>query len=151
MKLSAHQKMLSAAAAASVLLLTAACGSGSDDASAPAGSSTSAAPSADSGDSSGTFKDGKYEAEASYANPAGESKLKVDLTIADNAVSAVEVTPMATNGTSKRYQTQFAGGISDEVVGKSLDQLDVSKVAGSSLTAQGFNQAVDEIKADAQA
>jgi uncharacterized protein with FMN-binding domain len=151
MKLPAHQKMLSAAAAASVMLLTAACGSGSDDASAPAGSSTSAAPSADSSDSSGTYKDGEYEAEASYVNPGGESTVKVDLTIADNAISAVEVTPMATNGESRQYQAKFAGGIADVVIGKSLDELNVSKVAGSSLTAQGFNQAVDDIKADAQA
>lgn len=148
MKLPAHHKMLSAAAAASVLLLTAACGSGSDSDGA-SGTSTSAP--ADSADPNATYDDGDYEAEASYANPGGESKVKVALTIASNKVTAVEVTPEATNGESREYQTKFAGGIAGKVVGKSLNDIRVSKVAGSSLTQEGFNKALDQIRADAKA
>lgn len=154
MKLPAHKKMLSAAAAASVLLLTAACGSGSDDASEPASSSTSAPATDDSSDTaetSGTYADGDYDAEGSYINPGGESTVKVDLTVADNVVTAVEVTPEATNGESKSFQAKFASGISAEVVGKSLDDVKVDKVAGSSLTHEGFEKAIEQIKADAQA
>ena len=152
MKLPAHKKMLSAAAAASVMLLTAACGSGSDDASEPSSSSTSSASSDDSSDASAaTYKDGEYDAEESYTNPGGQSEVKVDLTLADNKISKITVTPMAENGTSKQFQEKFASGISDEVVGKSLDELNVSKVAGSSLTSIGFNAAIDDIKADAKA
>ena len=152
MKLPAHKKMLSAAAAASVMLLTAACGSGSDDASTDTPSSSSPAATDDSSDASAsTYKDGEYDAEASYSNPGGESKVKVDLTLADNKITDVTVTPEAENGTSKQYQAKFASGISDEVVGKSLDELNVSKVAGSSLTSSGFNAAIDDIKADAKA
>ncbi|MEV7397722.1 FMN-binding protein [Aeromicrobium sp. NPDC092404] len=156
MKLPAHKKMLSAAAAASVLLLTAACGSSDEPTSE---TSTSSAPEA--GDASGddtsaddgaaTYKDGDYEASAGYSNPGGESEVKVEVTLAANKITEVTVTPLAENGTSKQYQEKFAGGISDEVVGKSLDELDVSKVAGSSLTSSGFNAAIDDIKADAQA
>lgn len=150
MNLPAHKKMLSAAAAASVMLLTAACGSGSDDTTAT--TSTSAPAGADSADSAnGSYKDGDYDAEASYANPAGSSEVKVELTLADNKVTAVKVTPEATNGTSRGFQSQFAGGVSGEVVGKSLDEIKVSKVAGSSLTAGGFNKAIEQIKADARA
>jgi hypothetical protein len=36
------------------------------------------------------------------------------------------------------------------VVGKKLDDIKVSKVAGSSLTSGGFNQAVADIKTQAQ-
>ena len=152
MKLPAHKKMLSAAAAASVMLLTAACGSGSDDASTDTPSSSSSAATDDSSDASAsTYKDGTYDAEESYSNPGGESKVKVDLTLADNKITKVTVTPEAENGTSKQYQAKFASGISDEVVGKSLDELNVSKVAGSSLTSSGFNAAIDDIKADAKA
>ncbi len=61
------------------------------------------------------------------------------------------MTPEAENATSKQFQTKFAGGISDAVVGKSIDELNVSKVAGSSLTSTGFNAAIDDIKADAKA
>jgi uncharacterized protein with FMN-binding domain len=153
MKLPAHKKMLSAAAAASVMLLTAACGSGSDDASTdtPSSSSTSAATDDSSDASASTYKDGTYDAEESYSNPGGESEVKVELTLAGNKITEVSVTPEAENGTSKQYQAKFASGISDEVVGKSLDELNVSKVAGSSLTSSGFNAAIDEIKADAKA
>ena len=42
-------------------------------------------------------------------------------------------------------------GISEEVVGKALDDLNVSRVAGSSLTSGGFNAAVDDIKEQAAA
>ncbi len=151
MKLPAHKKMLSAAAAASVMLLTAACGGGSDDPASDTPSS-SATSSDDSSDASGAaFKDGDYDAEASYSNPGGQSKVEVELTLADNKISEITVTPMAENSTSKQYQEKFAGGISDAVVGKSIDELNVSKVAGSSLTSTGFNAAIDDIKADAQA
>lgn len=160
MNLPAHQKMLSAAAAASVLLLTAACGtSEGSDGSTSAPAATSAAPSSDAptddvetpdvGNEEAGYADGTYEAEGSYSNPGGESTVKVELTLTDGTISAVKVTPEATNGTSKQYQQQFAGGISAEVMGKSLDDLDVSKVAGSSLTATGFNDAIDQVKAEA--
>lgn len=153
MKLPAHKKMLSAAAAASVMLLTAACGSGSDDASSdkPSSSSTSASSDDSSDTSSAAYKDGDYKEEESYANPAGESKVEVELTLSGNKISDITVTPMAENSTSKQFQEKFASGIADEVVGKSLDELDVSKVAGSSLTSIGFNAAIDDIKADAKA
>jgi uncharacterized protein with FMN-binding domain len=151
MKLPAHKKMLSAAAAASVLLLTAACGGNSDGSEPPASSSSAPADSPDDAASSADFKDGDYEAEASYVNPGGESKVKVQVTVASNKVTAVKVTPEATNGESKEYQDKFAGGISGEVVGKSLGDIKVSKVAGSSLTQEGFNKALDQIRADAKA
>jgi uncharacterized protein with FMN-binding domain len=151
MKLPAHKKMLSAAAAASVLLLTAACGGGSDGPSDPPSSSATSSSDDSSDASASTYKDGSYEAETSYANPAGSSDLGVKVTLAGNKITAVEVTPEATDGTSKGFQEMFASGISGEVVGKSLDELNVDKVAGSSLTQLGFNKAIEEIKADAKA
>ena len=161
MNLPAHKKMLSAAAAASVLLITAACGSSeeSDGGSSKPAATSAAAPTSDApaadpatpdvGNEEAGYADGDYTAEGSYSNPGGESKVKVALTISDGTISKLDVTPEATNGTSKQYQTQFAGGVADQVVGKSLDDLDVSKVAGSSLTSKGFNDAIDQIKAEA--
>ncbi|GAA3523454.1 hypothetical protein GCM10022234_19670 [Aeromicrobium panaciterrae] len=151
MKLPSHKKFLSASAAASVLLITAACGGGSDDPAdaTPTTSETSSA--ATDGTSSATFKDGDYEGSGEYSNPAGLSKVKVELTLAGGKITDIEVTPEATNGTSKGFQQKFASGIADEVVGKSLAEIKVDKVGGSSLTVQGFNQAIDAIKADATA
>lgn len=149
MNLPAHKKMLSAAAAASVMLLTAACGSGASVGTGSASSGSGATTQAPA--SNGEYKDGDYDAEGSYSNPGGNSTVKVALTITGNKVTAVSVTPEATNGTSRQYQTQFAGGVSSEVVGRSLDDVKASKVAGSSLTSQGFNKAIEQIKADAAA
>ena len=52
---------------------------------------------------------------------------------------------------SEQYQGQFIGGISDAVVGQDIDDLAVSRVAGSSLTSGGFNQAIEAIKSEAAA
>jgi len=71
------------------------------------------------------------------------------LTLEGDTVTAVTVTPTATDHQAAGFQQQFAEGIAAEVVGKDIDSLDVSRVAGSSLTSGGFNAAVDTIKAEA--
>lgn len=109
-------------------------------------SSTPATPAAGTG---GTYADGTYEEDGSYRSPGGEESITVSITLADDVVTGVTVTPHATSGNAKQFQTQFAGAIAGQVVGKPIDSLDVSRVAGSSLTSQGFNAAVEAIKADA--
>lgn len=143
--------MVVAGAATSTLLLTAACGQGSDDA-APEGTSESPGAGDDAGAEAetGSYADGDYTASASYPNPSGTSSVTVDATLESGTVSAVTVTPEA-SGTSLQYQQQFAGGVADEVVGRPLDDLEVDKVAGSSLTSEGFNAAIEQIKTDASA
>ncbi|MCW2752188.1 MAG: hypothetical protein JWR83_3298 [Aeromicrobium sp.] len=150
MKLSPTHKFFSATAAMSVLLLTAACGSSSSDG-ASTSPTTAATTDSSSSTSSATYKDGSYDAKGAYPNPAGSSTIEVKLTLASGKVTQITVTPEATDPTSKGFETQFAGGISAEVVGKSIDSLNVSTVAGSSLTVQGFDKAIDTIKADAKA
>lgn len=151
MRLRTARSTFAAAAAASVLLMTAACGS---DEPADDPSSSQSEPADDASDAADdverTYADGDYEANGTYANPGGQSSVNVELTLEGNVVTALTVTPEA-SGTSRQYQDQFVSGIDDEVVGKSIDDLDVSKVSGSSLTSQGFNIALDEIKAEAEA
>lgn len=148
MRLPNTRQVFAAAAATSALLMTAACGGGSDPAGEPTAPSSAATGGATSGSSTGTYADGTYEASASYPNPGGVSSVDVTLTLAGGKVSDVEVKPGA-QGTSLQYQEKFISGIAGEVVGKSLDELDVSKVSGSSLTSQGFNAALEEIKSKA--
>lgn len=117
-------------------------GTGADTGSTGGGSSS---------DTSASYTDGTYTAEGSYISPAGEESVKVELTLAGDVVTAVTVTPEADDPTATSYQQKFASGISDEIVGKDIDTLDVSRVSGSSLTSGGFNQALATIKADALA
>ena len=118
----------------------------SDSAAKPTESTSSSG-----GDASGSYADGTYTAEGSYQTPETVEEISVTLTIADGLVTDVEVTGDPQARESEQYQGQFIDGISDEVVGKSLDEIDVSKVAGSSLTSGGFNKAVDAIKEQAAA
>ncbi|WP_158375898.1 FMN-binding protein [Cellulosimicrobium cellulans] len=120
-------------------------GSGGADATAGAGTDGTA------GSSTGEFTDGSYTAEGSYSTPGGEESISVDVTVADGVVTDVTVTPEATGGNAARFQDEFASGIADEVVGQELAGLSVDKVSGSSLTGDGFNAALDQIRADAAA
>lgn len=119
---------------------------------APAASSVPTTSGAAAGSTgSGSYKDGEYEATGQYATPESVETIDVTLTIAGDTVTAVTVTGDPQAAESKRYQGEFIGGIQSEVVGKKLDEISVSKVAGSSLTSGGFNKAVDTIKSEAQA
>ena len=63
----------------------------------------------------------------------------------------MEVTGDPQKQESEEYQAKFIGGIAEAVVGQDIDEISVSRVAGSSLTSGGFNQAIEAIKADAAA
>jgi len=102
-------------------------------------------------DTSASYSDGDYTAEGSYISPAGEQSVKVQLTLKDDTVTAVTVTPEADDPQAKGFQEKFAGGISEAIVGKDIDTLNVSRIAGSSLTSGGFNKAIEAIKAEALA
>ncbi|MCB5275108.1 hypothetical protein BJG92_02650 [Arthrobacter sp. SO5] len=96
------------------------------------------------------YTDGIYSADGNYTSPNGTETVGVKLTLAGGAVSDVQITPHPSNPNTKKFQGEFAGGIKSQIVGKKLDEIKVSKVAGSSLTSGGFNQAVDKIKGDAK-
>ena len=108
---------------------------------------SSAAPSAAAG--SASYKDGSYSADGNYTSPNGTETVGVTLTVAGGTVSDVQITQHPSNPNTKKFQGEFAGGIKSQIAGKSLDEIKVSKVAGSSLTSGGFNQAVEKIKSEA--
>lgn len=123
--------------------------SSSNAASSSALASTSSSSAAAT--SSSAYKDGTYTAQGSYSSPGGNESISVSITLASDTVTAVTVTPQATSGQAADFQKKFASGISSEVVGKKLSSLSVSRVSGSSLTSEGFNSAIDEIKSEARA
>jgi len=102
-------------------------------------------------DTTAEYADGTYSAEGDYISPAGPSKVTVEITLADDVVTAVSVTPLSTDPTAKGFQTQFAEGIAAIVEGQDIDTLSVSRVGGSSLTSGGFADAIEKIKAEALA
>jgi hypothetical protein len=100
-------------------------------------------------DTSAAYADGTYTADGSYTAPSGQESITVELTIADDVVTDVVVTPHAESGNQAQFQAQFASGIAAIVEGKDIDSLEVSRVGGSSLTSAGFNAALATIKAEA--
>jgi len=135
------------------LLVLAGC-SGAADAEGPATEDTGSGTSTESNDSGATggeYADGTYTADGSYQTPETVESISVTLTLADGVVTDVEVTGDPQARETEQYQGQFIDGIADEVVGVALDDLNVSRVAGSSLTSGGFNDAVESIKEQAAA
>jgi uncharacterized protein with FMN-binding domain len=117
---------------------------------APAGGGTDGG-STDGGSSNtdATYADGTYSADGSYNAPSGTESITVELTLADDKITAITVTPHATDPTAKGHQAEFVSGIADETVGKDIDTLNVTRVSGSSLTSGGFKIAVEAIKEQA--
>ncbi|MDD7929465.1 FMN-binding protein [Microbacterium thalli] len=150
-------RVTAAAASVAGLALLAGCAGASDaeepaaGADQPSSATTPVAGGSTGSAGGGTYTDGSYTAEGSYQTPEGPETITVTLTIASDAVTDVEVVGEPTRRESKQYQEEFIGGIDDLVVGKSLDDIEVDRVAGSSLTSGGFNAAVEEIRTDAAA
>lgn len=100
-------------------------------------------------DTSAEYADGTYSADGEYTAPSGQESITVEITLADDIVTEVVVTPHATEGNQAQFQGQFAAGIAEVVEGRDIDTLAVSRVGGSSLTSGGFNRALEAIKAEA--
>ena len=96
------------------------------------------------------YKDGVYDVVGEYVSPAGPETIEVKITLKDNVITSADVTAKATAEKSKFMQGLFVSNYKSLVVGKSIQDLKLDKVAGSSLTPKGFNDALEKIKAGAQ-
>jgi uncharacterized protein with FMN-binding domain len=102
-------------------------------------------------DSTASYADGTYTAEGSYVTPESVETISVTVTLEGDVITAVEVSGNPQARESQDYQGRFIGGISDAVVGQDIDEISVSRVAGSSLTSGGFNKAIEDIRSQAAA
>lgn len=94
------------------------------------------------------YIDGVYEAIGKYGSLP--SSITVNVNIANDIITDVEVTPHATNPTSLDLQRRFAVAVPKVVVGKDVDEVKVGRLAGSSGTPDGFNEAIRQIKEQAK-
>lgn len=98
---------------------------------------------------SARYKDGTYAVTGVYNSPAGAEEIGVSVTLKKDLITDASVTAKATNPKSQYFQGQFVSGYKQYVVGKNIADVKVGRVSGSSLTPQGFNDAVAKIKAQA--
>ena len=96
------------------------------------------------------YNDGTFSADGVYRSPAGMEAVKVSLTLKDDVVTDAQFQSMATHPKSKMMQAAFGEGYKLMVVGKSIDELSLTVVNGSSLTPKGFMDAVAKIKVEAK-
>lgn len=97
-----------------------------------------------------SYRDGTYEATGSYDTPEGTESIDVSVTLENGVVSASSATNQARGVESKFYTENFIGSYRSFVVGKQLDEVRLGIVAGSSLTPNGFNKAIESIKQQAR-
>lgn len=114
------------------------------------GSSSSQSASTSTDPAGTTYKDGTYDATGTYTTPESQEEIKVSLTVKDGAVTDANVSFDPKKSESRQWQQRFASGYKQEVVGKPLSSLSLSRVSGSSLTPMGFNDAVDTIRQQAK-
>ena len=96
-------------------------------------------------------QDGTYTAVGSYMSPGGPDKIGVTLTLASDIVTDVSLNLQAGDRTSQRYQDMFASAYKTSVVGQSISTLNLQRISRSSLTPEGFNDAITQIRAQAKA
>lgn len=90
------------------------------------------------------YADGVYTATGEYGGQP--SHITVKATLKDGVITAVAVTPHAYVPRSLELQRAFAEAVPKVVVGKRIDQVKVGKLAGSSGTPKGFNDAIRQIR-----
>lgn len=97
----------------------------------------------------GVYDDGVYAVTGNYVSPGGPREIGVTLTLENGVITDAQFEALATDATSQRFQNEFGENFTPMVVGKNIDEVELTKVSGSSLTPIGFNDAVEQIKAEA--
>lgn len=98
------------------------------------------------------YKDGTYSATGTYLSPGGRESIQLTVTIKDGVIASTAIKNNATDLEAKEHQELFSGHYKELIVGKKISEVEsLSRVAGSSLTSNGFNNALSQIKDDARA
>lgn len=96
------------------------------------------------------YKNGDYSTTENYDAPDGNQSIKVKTSLKDDIIADASIEPQATEKASKTIQENFAEKFKQYVVGKNIYELTLDKVAGASLTTNAFNQALKNIRSQAQ-
>ncbi|HVF69922.1 MAG TPA: hypothetical protein VNA13_05150, partial [Xanthomonadales bacterium] len=90
-----------------------------------------------------------YSATGDYMSPGGSENLGVKITLKDGIITDADVQSRATRPTTVKFQGIFVSNYRPMVVGKNIDDAELTTVSGSSLSPKGFNEALVEIKEQA--
>ncbi|WP_341998836.1 hypothetical protein MRBLWH7_000494 [Microbacterium sp. LWH7-1.2] len=90
------------------------------------------------------YVDGEHSARGWYGSLP--SHQDVTLTIDDGAVTEVQITTPAEDETSLGYQQRFAQALPGAIIGRSLDEIAIDRLAGASGCSEGFMNALTQIR-----
>jgi uncharacterized protein with FMN-binding domain len=144
-----YQRWALTGLAAASLLGSAACAASPTPSPGAGGDAANAAAEPTGGTEAGGYTDGTFSATGSYQTPGGEESIGVTVTLESGTVADVRTEPMPSNPTTELYQGKFTSGIKEQITGTPIDELNVDKVSGSSLTSGGFRDAIEQIKSEA--
>ena len=82
---------------------------------------------------------------AYFPEGANES-ITVSLKLTNSLISEVSIAQSMNDGKSRRYQLAFESEVQPLVVGKDINTLNLTRVAGASFTTDAFMQALEKIK-----
>lgn len=97
------------------------------------------------------YKDGSYSAVGTFNSPGGQEAITINITIKDGTVTGTSAISGSNDRESEEYEARFINGYKQHVVGKNVDSINLGRISGSSLTPIGFNDALEQIKAQAKA
>lgn len=98
------------------------------------------------------YIEGAYSAVGRYQSPGGNEKIKISLTLQkDGTIVSTNAESEAVSGDGAQFQKMFIRGYKSKVVGKKIGDINISQVSGSSLTPEGFNDALQQIENQARA
>ena len=97
------------------------------------------------------YKDADYSVSVTYKAPDQlEHGVTVKLTLKGDIVTASDVIFAKAEGATANYQKNFAATYKTQVIGKSLDRINLARVGGASLTSNAWNNAKAQIAAQAK-
>lgn len=96
------------------------------------------------------YKDGTYTTVGDYRSPAGPEKITVKITLKSGKIVDSNVSGESNESVSQNFINGFAKNHKALVIGKSIDEVKLGVVSGSSLTPKGFNAAIERIKTEAK-
>jgi len=96
------------------------------------------------------YKNGVYSTNGNYISPGGAEEIGVTLTLKNGIIVDSKVEVRAERDISVTMQNDFAQNYKQFVLGKEINEINLTKVSGSSLTPNGFNDAVEKIRVKAR-
>ncbi|MDQ6985082.1 MAG: FMN-binding protein [Candidatus Dojkabacteria bacterium] len=95
------------------------------------------------------YKDGEYTYTAEYGATDVIESFTITLSLSDGFINEFEFIDQANLGKSKKYNSEFKTAISEKILGKKINSIEIEKIAGASLTTNAFNSAINEIRLEA--